>query len=181
MGTMASQSAFNYQTIASSLEPSSTNTTESVKNRLIKFTERKNVFRNGLKYTLPVSIINSILEVITIIKLEGKFLKTDNKPLNDLVVADTGEGREEFIIAAIVLGLTNTTNHFAVQRQVELCFNMQSRIRYWKGFAASLVRNMSKGMILYYCYYKYFEWMMTRSLDEMSSQHKGATVLPAYY
>lgn len=36
--TFASQSAFNYQTIASSLEPDKNNTTESVKERLIKFT-----------------------------------------------------------------------------------------------------------------------------------------------
>lgn len=92
-----------------------------------------------------------------------------------------GYGREEFIIAGIVLALTNTTSHFAVQRQVELCFNMQSRIRYLKGFTASLIRNMSKGMLLYFFYYKYFGWMMSRSMDEMSSQHKGAMVLPAYY
>lgn len=38
IATIASQSAFNYQTIASSLEPNKNNTTESVKQQLIKFT-----------------------------------------------------------------------------------------------------------------------------------------------
>ncbi len=76
LATIASQSAFNYQTIASSLEPSRTNTTESVKQRLVRFTQNKSAFKTGLKYTLPISIINSIIEVLTITKLSGKFLKS---------------------------------------------------------------------------------------------------------
>lgn len=69
IGTIASQSAFNYQTIASSLEPNRSNTYESVSKKLIAFTEAKSVFRNGLKYTLPISILNSFLEVFMISKL----------------------------------------------------------------------------------------------------------------
>jgi hypothetical protein len=73
LATVASQSAFNYQTIASSLETNINNTTESVKTRLIKFTENKSALRNGLKYTLPISIVNSIVELVAIINLQGKF------------------------------------------------------------------------------------------------------------
>jgi len=75
VGTLASQSAFNYQTIASSLEPNRNNTPENVAKKLIAFTGAKSAFKNGLKYTLPVSIVNSILEVFMISKLEGRFLK----------------------------------------------------------------------------------------------------------
>ena len=73
LATVASQSAFNYQTIASSLETNINNTTESIKTRLIKFTENKSALRNGLKYTLPISVANSVIELLAIINLQGKF------------------------------------------------------------------------------------------------------------
>lgn len=77
---------------------------------------------------------------------------------------DTGYTREELIIAAIVLSLTSFTNHFATQRQIELCFDLPSRFKYSKGLLGSYLRNTGKGMLLYSVYFKYFDWLMSRKI-----------------
>ena len=100
-GTLASQSAFNYQTIGSSLDIDRKSKNESVTKRMIKLTENKKVFRNGIKYTLPVSIINSVIEVFMILKLQGKFLKDPPQSENELKPVDFGFTQEELIIASL--------------------------------------------------------------------------------
>jgi hypothetical protein len=70
VATLASQSAFSYQTIASSIEPHPNNTTESLRQRLVAFTARSSPFKTGLKYTIPVSAINSIAEIFLIVRLQ---------------------------------------------------------------------------------------------------------------
>lgn len=127
-----------------------------------------------------MSIINSIIEVFTIIQLEGRFLKP-SEPINELAPPESGYKREELIIASIVLALTNATNHFAVQRQIELCFDLKSRYRYWKGFGGSLLRNMGKGLLLYLIYFKYFDWITIRAIEDMYTRKKQHNVLPSYY
>lgn len=59
----------------------------------MKFTENKKVFYNGLKYTIPVSIVNSLVEIILITKLQGKFLKEVVKSDNELAPVDLGYTR----------------------------------------------------------------------------------------
>jgi hypothetical protein len=61
-----------------------------------------------------------------------------------------------------VLSLTSFTNHFAVQRQIELCFDLKTRFKFTKGLLGSYLRNTGKGLFLYYLYYKYFGWLMSK-------------------
>ena len=61
MGTVISQSAFNYQTIASSLPIDKNNRDENVKIRLIEYTKNNKVPLVGLRYTIPVSLMNTII------------------------------------------------------------------------------------------------------------------------
>lgn len=61
MSTAMSQIAFNYQTIASSLPISKSNRPEDVKIKLSKYTTKNKLPINGLRYTLPASIINTTL------------------------------------------------------------------------------------------------------------------------
>lgn len=36
-------------------------------------------------------------------------------------------------------------------------------------------------MLLYYMYFKYFDWLLAKELAEMSIRKKEHNVLPAYY
>jgi hypothetical protein len=70
LGTFLSQSAFNYQVLASSLPINAKNRSEDVREKLMEYTKnRKNIPLIGLKYTLPVSVYNTILEVFLIERL----------------------------------------------------------------------------------------------------------------
>jgi hypothetical protein len=59
--TLLSQIAFNYQIISSSFPIDKKTHTENIKNRLLKYTKDKKIPIDGLKYTLPISIINTAL------------------------------------------------------------------------------------------------------------------------
>lgn len=61
LATFFSQSAFNYQVLASSLPINAKNRNEDIRDKLIQYTKNKKVPLIGLKYTIPVSIYNTIL------------------------------------------------------------------------------------------------------------------------
>ena len=79
-----------------------------------------------------------------------------------------------------MLAVTSITNHFVIQRQIELCFDRRERYNYLKGFTGTLVRNMGKGMVLYCIYYKYFDWMYRREVEDQFEK-KQVHILPKYY
>jgi hypothetical protein len=63
-----------------------------------------------------------------------------------------------------VLSLTSFTNHYAVQRQVELCFDLKTRLKFTKGLLGTYLRNTGKGMLLYAVYFKYFDWLTSKAI-----------------
>ena len=74
LATVVSQSALNYLTIASAMQPSRHNSTESLRERLVSFTQQKSALKTGLRYTFPASIVNSLAEMGLIFQLQGKLL-----------------------------------------------------------------------------------------------------------
>ena len=74
MSILFSQIAFNYQTLASSLPISKDNRSENVKIKLQKYTASKKVPIDGLKYTIPVSLVNTSIELFVIAQI-AKFLQ----------------------------------------------------------------------------------------------------------
>ena len=80
-----------------------------------------------------------------------------------------------------MLGLTSATNHFAVQRQIELWFDVKTRYKYLKGFVGTLLRNMSKGMLLYYIYFRYFDWLIAKEIENQFEKRQVHNILPNYY
>lgn len=83
-------------------------------------------------------------------------------------------------IAAAVVGATSFTQHWAVQRQVELCLGLP-RIDYLRGLWGTLLRNMGKGVGLYAFYLQYFEWRARREVEGEFAKRQVHNVLPAYY
>lgn len=66
LSTALSQVAFSYQTIASSLPINSSNRPEDVKIKLQAYTFKKKLPIDGIKYTIPVSLINTSIELFLI-------------------------------------------------------------------------------------------------------------------
>jgi hypothetical protein len=68
-----SQIAFNYQIIASSLPIDKKNRTEDIRITLFKYTEKKKIPIDGLKYTIPISIINTAVEMFILNYIANTF------------------------------------------------------------------------------------------------------------
>lgn len=156
LSTVLSQSAFNYQTIASSLAPDSRNRNENVRERLFKYTTNKCVPLIGLRYTLPVSIINSVTELV-LLRQARSFAEGKENSEHAMSYSLL-----EFTTAALTLLATSFASHYAVQRQLEVCFDLKKRFKYSKGLVGTILRNTFKGMVLYGVYFLYFELKMKR-------------------
>ena len=75
LATILSQSSFNYQVLASSLPIDAKNRNEDVRQKLMQYSKNKKVPFIGLKYTVPVSIYNTILQMFLIEKMNKFFVK----------------------------------------------------------------------------------------------------------
>lgn len=71
--TFISQSAFNYQIIASSLPIDKNNRDENVRIKLRQYTKRGNVPLIGIRYTIPVTFVNTIVQIFMIKKASEIF------------------------------------------------------------------------------------------------------------
>ena len=69
LATVFSQSAFTYQILASSLPANKKNMNEDIRDKLKSFTNGKQVLSMGLKYTVPVAMYNTVLEILVIKKI----------------------------------------------------------------------------------------------------------------
>ena len=152
MSTLFSQIAFNYQTLASSLPISKDNRSENVKIKLQKYTASKKVPIDGLKYTIPVSLINTSIELYVISQVAKYFqMEKTNYVWSDLFTA------------FLIMTGTSFSSHYAFLRQVEICNGLKERsINYTKGLLGTLLRQNFKGLTLFGIYLWYFE-MKTKS------------------
>jgi hypothetical protein len=146
LSTVLAQSAFNYQTIASSLPINKANRDEDVRIKLRAYTTKNTVPLIGLKYTIPTTLLNTTVEIMMINYL-GKALKDNGFSYRV----------ENLFTAFVVLFATAFPMHFALQRQVELCNHLPVRsIPYSKGLVGTVVRHTVKGWLLFAIYLGYF-------------------------
>ena len=107
LSTIVSQSAFNYQIIASSLPINKTNRDENVRLKLLEYTRKNKVPLIGLRYTIPVSLLNTFIEIVVLNKASSMFSGSSTSYLI-----------ESFLTIIPIFLTTNLFTHFAIQRQV---------------------------------------------------------------
>ena len=107
LSTIVSQSAFNYQIIASSLPINKTNRDENVRLKLLEYTRKNKVPLIGLRYTIPVSLLNTLIEIVVLNKASSMFSGSSTSYLI-----------ESFLTIIPIFLTTNFFTHFAIQRQV---------------------------------------------------------------
>ena len=76
--------------------------------------------------------------------------------------------------------MTSFTNHYAVQRQIQLCFDLKKRINFTKGLFGTYLRNTGKGMLLYAIYFKYFDWLAAKAIQNQYQKRSGYNKVPSY-
>lgn len=110
VSTTMAQIAFNYQTIASSLPIDKNNRPENVRIKLEKYTKVNRFPINGIKYTLPASIINTTIELLILSQVTKLFQN-----------ANTSYVLTDLLSAFLIFSTTSFVSHYAFQRQVEIC------------------------------------------------------------
>lgn len=103
-----SQIAYNYQTIASSLPIDKNNRPENVRIKLENYTKTNKIPLKGLVNTLPISAINTVLE-LAILNYATQIFSKQNR--YSYVWSD-------FVSAFAVFTTTGLFSHWAFQRQV---------------------------------------------------------------
>lgn len=175
VGTLLSQSAFNYQVLASSLPVNARNRGEDVKEKLLEYTKnRKNIPLIGLKYTIPVTIYNTFLEVFLIEKFTH-FLKINQDPAKNYTLEELGTALSAFFITGFAF-------HYSYLRQVELILKMElNSLPFTKGLYGTMVRHVARGMSLYALYFLWFERESKKEISDMFDKRDARiNQMPAY-